>query len=95
MRTAECPSIIPLEGPVSAPRIVTALTWMAKAWRVLRNRQVTMRLCDLSDAQLLDIGLTRADISEALAEPLLQDPSGRLNLVARDRAARFYRAARR
>jgi uncharacterized protein YjiS (DUF1127 family) len=41
----------------------------------LRNRREVMRLTDLDDRALKDIGLLRADVEGALLEPLHKDPS--------------------
>ncbi|MFL4986948.1 MAG: DUF1127 domain-containing protein [Microvirga sp.] len=41
----------------------------------LRNRRQVMRLTDLDDRALKDIGLLRADVEGALLEPLHKDPS--------------------
>ena len=41
----------------------------------LRNRRDAMRLADLDDRMLADIGLTRCDLRDAYAEPLWRDPT--------------------
>ena len=53
---------------------------LAHAWR--QRRELT-RLIDLDDRMLADIGLTRQDLTAALAEPLLVDASESLAAVAR------------
>lgn len=55
----------------------------ARAWRVLRNRHQTVKLNDLTDAQLADIGLTRGDVRAALAAPFFRDPSFALTKASR------------
>jgi uncharacterized protein YjiS (DUF1127 family) len=51
-----------------------ALT-LADLWRALRNRREVLRLTDLDDRALKDIGLLRSDVEGALLEPLHKDPS--------------------
>jgi len=46
----------------------------------LRNRREVMRLTDLDDRALKDIGLLRADVEGALLEPLHKDPSKLLSV---------------
>ena len=46
----------------------------------LRNRRAVMRLTDLDDRALKDIGLLRADVEGALLEPLHKDPSKLLSV---------------
>ena len=48
----------------------------------LRNRRQVGRLTDLDDRALKDIGLTRSDVTAALAQPFLRDPSIHLTSVA-------------
>lgn len=43
--------------------------------RSIRNRRAILRLCDLDERSLKDIGLTRTDVLGALAAPIGQDPS--------------------
>ena len=58
---------------VSLPLL--AIRAMGRAWRVLQNRRQTMKLFELSDHQLADIGLSRTDIHRAMQLPLFADPS--------------------
>lgn len=58
-----------------------------------RNRRDVMRLAELDDRILHDIGLTRSDVLAALAEPVHRDPSVRL-LVRRIDARTHERRAR-
>jgi uncharacterized protein YjiS (DUF1127 family) len=70
------------------------LVWrMAKAVaQRIRNRRAVVRLLDLDDHALKDIGLTRCDVRRSLALPLREDPSTELRLVALERrAARLVR----
>ncbi|BBE72330.1 DUF1127 domain-containing protein [Oharaeibacter diazotrophicus] len=60
---------------------LTAAVWrglsnaVALAVTVIRNRAAVRSLGDLDDYLLADIGLTRADLREATAVPLTDDPS--------------------
>jgi uncharacterized protein YjiS (DUF1127 family) len=46
--------------------------WLADAWR---HRRDAATLAAFDDRMLADIGLTRCDINDALAEPLWRDPT--------------------
>jgi uncharacterized protein YjiS (DUF1127 family) len=48
--------------------------------RALRHRREVMRLTDLDDRALKDIGLLRGDVEGALLEPLHKDPSRVLSI---------------
>ena len=54
---------------------------IAATWTVMKNRRRLRALGDLDDYLLADIGLTRADLRDAYAAPLLVDPSLRLAAV--------------
>lgn len=56
---------------------------VARAWRVYKNRRHFTELCNWSDEQLKDIGLTRIDVRRALALPFYSDPT---TLVGRSSA---------
>ena len=43
--------------------------------RALRHRGEIKHLAEFDDRMLKDIGLTRSDVSSALSEPLLRNPS--------------------
>ncbi len=51
----------------------------------LRNRRDAMKLAQLDDRMLADIGLTRSDLRDAYAEPLWHDPSDVLAQRAAER----------
>ena len=46
--------------------------WLADAWR---HRHDAAALAQFDDRMLADIGLTRGDLNDALAEPLWRDPT--------------------
>lgn len=58
----------------------------SEAWRLWRNRRAMAQLNELTDWELVDIGLTREDISLAYDGPVLDDPTRRLESMARARA---------
>ena len=51
--------------------------------KVLVNRWMTRQLCDFTDYELADIGLSRSDLKQALDGPVYADPSLRLAAIAR------------
>ena len=55
-----------------ALRLLTDITVFA---RVMRHRREVMRLAELDDRTLKDIGLLRSDVAGALAESYGTDPS--------------------
>jgi uncharacterized protein YjiS (DUF1127 family) len=66
-----------------------ALVWRALGWpaRVIEARRTLAQLAQMSDRELSDIGLLRADLADCTALPLDDDPSERL---ARTRATRAW-----
>ena len=50
---------------------------------ILVNRWMAKQLCDFTDHELADIGLSRSDVREAFGGPLYADPSLRLATIAR------------
>lgn len=55
--------------------------------RVVERRQVMADLAHLDDHMLRDLGVTRADVRDAAAAPLFEDPTQLLVLRARERRA--------
>ena len=51
--------------------------------KIMVNRWMAKPLCDFTDHELADIGLSRSDVREALDGPLHADPSLRLAAIAR------------
>lgn len=78
-----------------AARITAAVVNAVSTWlRAMRNRRAVYRLGELSDWELADIGLTRADLNVVWRAPLGIDPTEELGSIA---AARILKedAARR
>lgn len=59
----------------------------------VRNRHEAMRLADLDDRMLADIGLNRSDLRDAYAEPPWRDPSDVLARRAAERRLSRPRAS--
>jgi len=59
---------------------------ISEMWRLWSNRRAMRRLSDLTDWELVDIGLTREDIALAYDGPIFDDPTRRLEQIARERA---------
>ena len=70
------------ERPALAAR---ASKVVARLWRAFRNRRAFQRLGEMSDAELADIGLTRADLRIAADPRFGDDPTARLGAVAQER----------
>lgn len=60
----------------------------------VRNRRQVAKLMSWDARMLRDIGLTRGDVQSAMASPLREDPSYRLDTIARERRSAFRAAAR-
>jgi uncharacterized protein YjiS (DUF1127 family) len=65
---------------------------MVHALWVSRNRKAMAALARLDDRMLADIGLTRADIRDAVSQPLWSDPTVVLADRRRERQVHDYRA---
>ncbi len=72
-------------------RMVAAVRLALKTWR---NRREFYRLGDMTDAELSDIGLTRADLHVAIAPPFGADPTSRLGAIASARIRTIEDGAR-
>ena len=86
------PAITALAYSAAAPigRALVALAGRAKRGlkefaERLRNRRDAMRLADLDDRMLADIGLIRSDLRDAYAEPPWRGPSDVLARRATER----------
>lgn len=79
----------------TAPRhawAVRALNAVSAYYRSWKNRREFMRLGEMSDAELADIGLRRTDLHAAVGLPFGMDPTARLNAMVQER---FEEAAAR
>ncbi len=72
-------------------RVVTGL-W--NSYKALQNRRAFYRLGELSDSELADIGLTRADLHVAVGHPFAGDPTSALSVIVRRRSETEQSAAR-
>ena len=63
-------------------RTIGRVAQVVKAWR---NRREFYRLGEMTDAELADIGLTRADLSVVVGLPLSVDPTAQLGVIANAR----------
>lgn len=78
--------------PAVAARVANALLNAFQAWK---NRRAFYRLGEMSDAELADIGLTRADLHVAIDVPFGGDPTVKLRAIASDRADTIEDLARK
>ncbi|QDZ02342.1 DUF1127 domain-containing protein [Nitratireductor mangrovi] len=90
---------IPLAGHVR-PRIVARVLRVVaerivQLWRAWKNQREVIRLAEMTDAQLADIGLVRGDLHAAAQTPLGVDPTAYLGLVSASRSREIEDAARR
>ena len=86
MRTTDHTLDLTLTGKLSATSRQTGLTGVLKSvWRLLRNRKAIGSLNDLDDHQLLDMGLCREEVHEALTSSFLDDPRPYLTPPSRTR----------
>jgi uncharacterized protein YjiS (DUF1127 family) len=60
----------------------------------VRNRRQVAKLLSWDAHMLRDIGLTPGDVRSAMAGPLHEDPSYRLDTLARERRSAFRATAR-
>ncbi len=80
-----------LDHPTSlraAPRhgwAVRALNAASGFYRSWKNRREFMRLGEMSDAELADIGLRRTDLHVVVGSPFGIDPTARLNDIVHAR----------
>ncbi|WP_275789149.1 DUF1127 domain-containing protein [Pararhizobium gei] len=96
MRTADTTLDLTLAGTLAAaPRQTALIGVLTSVWHALRNRRAIGRLEDLDDRQLLDLGLCRDELREALDLSLFGEPGRQLMQASRNRANSYYRSARR
>ena len=58
-------------------------------WKAMVNRRAARMLGEMTDSQLSDIGLTRADLRESFESPVRFDPTVELAWRARSNARRM------
>lgn len=78
--------------PAAVTRVFNRAIGFFHAWQ---NRRTFHRLGEMSDAELADIGLTRADLSVAISLPFGSDPTAKLRSIASERVASIEELARR
>jgi uncharacterized protein YjiS (DUF1127 family) len=78
--------------PAAATRVANGVTNFYRAWK---NRRAFYRLGEMTDAELADIGLTRADLHVAIDVPFGSDPTVRLRSIAVERAETIEDLARK
>jgi uncharacterized protein YjiS (DUF1127 family) len=87
-----------ISGPSRfAPRpnaVVRVAQGAFNLYRAFKNRREFYRLGELSDAELADIGLTRADLHVAYGHPLGTDPTSALSIIVQRRSEDTEAAAR-
>jgi uncharacterized protein YjiS (DUF1127 family) len=66
-----------------APRAANIVSRFFRTWK---NRREFLKLGEMSDAELSDIGLVRGDLHAAVGLPFGIDPTARLNTVVETRA---------
>lgn len=82
-----------LLGLEALGRVVAAVTQRAQhVGDILRHRRDAAMLASFNDRMLADIGLTRADLNDAFAEPPWRDPTAVLVVRARERRAAHRRS---
>lgn len=72
-------------------RAASAVASFLRAWK---NRREFYRLGEMSDTELADIGLTRADLSVAVDLPFGEDPTAHVGHVAAARQREIEAMAR-
>lgn len=78
-------------GPTAAVRRVLHSVWLGLTAliRAMIHRRDVRGLLDLDERSLQDIGLSRADVVDALAEPIAKNPSTILLVRSVDRRSRL------
>ncbi|AUX75374.1 MULTISPECIES: DUF1127 domain-containing protein [Sinorhizobium] len=80
--------------PSLASRSATVIGVLTGVWRLYQDRRQIARLHDLDDRQLLDMGLKREDLHEAMTSSFFDSPGCFLTRASRNRANLFYRGVR-
>ena len=77
--------------PNFAARFTYSLVRIMRTWL---NRRAVNELHDLTDQQLLDMGLRREDVRHAMTSAFFADPGLHLTIASRERARRHLRTGR-
>ncbi|NRP17915.1 hypothetical protein LPJGGPFB_01143 [Ensifer adhaerens] len=77
-----------------ASRAAGVVGVMTAAWRMFRSRCEIARLNELDDRHLLDMGLRREDVREAITSPFFDNPASYLTRASRNRVSLFYKGIR-
>jgi uncharacterized protein YjiS (DUF1127 family) len=95
-KTANIP-VLPIAGGALARALLSLLAFVTRLInglaRARRHRREAVALAGLDRRLLADIGLNRADVSDAFSEPFWEDPTALLRERALER--RVYRQALR
>lgn len=94
MRTTQHPLDLVAGKPSLASRAAGVVGVLTSLWRQYRSRCQIARLNDLDDRQLLDMGLKREDLNEALTSSFFDNPGSHLTRASRNRVNLFYRGVR-
>ncbi|MDI6028732.1 DUF1127 domain-containing protein [Corticibacterium sp. UT-5YL-CI-8] len=78
--------------PALSARVVNAI---AQTYRTWKNRRAFLKLGEMSDIELGDIGLTRGDLHFASDLPFNADPTSRLDAIRYSNASHVEQMARR
>lgn len=87
MHTAEQTTLTRTYGTFAIAAVRGAVARVKALVRAWQNRRDVHALLEFDDRMLADIGLTRTDVTSALASPPDVDPSRRLRVMAVERRA--------
>ena len=86
--TAKIP-VLPLAGATALRALLALMAlvtrWLKELARARRNRREAVKLAGLDRRMLADIGISRADVSDAFSEPFWEDPTALLRERAIER----------
>ncbi|MEM6665204.1 MAG: DUF1127 domain-containing protein [Pseudomonadota bacterium] len=77
----------PFGTPAARFDVIAAVKTVYRLWA---SRRAVLRVKELDDRMLADIGLTRDDVREALAQPYWSDPSSSLRATTLQRTSRAH-----
>jgi len=94
-------SVFTASAAATVRGVIGAVHLMVQGFRIIpnaiqayRNRGPVLRMLELDDRMLRDIGITRGDITSALSGSPVSDPSTRLRIYAVERRAGIRAQAR-